>query len=188
MFYAAVILISDLLILALNYFLRGGGLPALGQAALASFGGTVIVIAVDGLFAFLLRRLPGKWFAPGARLFRVGKKERTFLGKLGVKRWKNLVPELGCFTGFHKDRLGDPRDGERLGRFLLESNYGVVIHLENALCGLSLPLFPFLRPFSVWFPIYFVNFVLHLLPVAILRYNTPPLRLLYKRSGGEVED
>ena len=105
LFYGIVILGSDILILLLNWLLRGGGLPELGKAALAVFGGTVLVIAIDGLFAFLIRRLPEKWFAPGARLFRVGKKERDLLGKLGVKRWKHLVPELGFLSGFPKDRL-----------------------------------------------------------------------------------
>ena len=186
--YGFVILASDILILLLNGFLWGGGLPAFGKAAAASFGGTVLVIALDGLFAFLIRQLPERWFAPGARLFRVGKKERAFLGRLGVKRWKHRVPELGFLSGFRKDRIGDPGDREHIARFLLESNYGVVIHLENALCGLLLPLFPVLRPFAVWFPIFFVNLVLSLLPAMILRYNTPPLRLLFKRCGGEVKD
>ena len=186
--YGIVILASDVLLLILNWFLWGGGVPELGRAEVASFGGTVLVIAIDGIFAFLIRRLPEKWFAPGARAFRVGKKERAFLGKLGVKHWKHLVPELGFLSGFSKDHIGDTRDSEHIGRFLLESNYGFVIHLADALCGLFLPLFPFLAPFSVWFPIFFVNLILHLMPAAILRYNTPPLRHLYKRSGGEVKE
>lgn len=186
--YGTVILLSDVLILVLNGFLRGGEPSAFGSAAAAAFGGTLLVIAIDGAFAFLIRRLPEKWFAPGARIFRVGKKERAFFGKLGVRRWKHLVPELGALSGFRKDHIGDTRDRERIGRFLLESNYGVVIHLENALCGLFLPLFPFLRPFAVWFPVFFVNLFLHLLPAVILRYNTPPLWLLFRRSGGEVSD
>ena len=188
LFYGIVILGSDILILLLNWLLRGGGLPELGKAALAVFGGTVLVIAIDGLFAFLIRRLPEKWFAPGARLFHVGKKERDLLGKLGVKRWKHLVPELGFLSGFPKDRIGGTRDGAHIARFLLESNYGVAIHLENALCGLFLPAFPFLRRFAVWFPIFFVNLFLSFLPAMILRYNTPPLRRLYKRNGGKVDE
>jgi len=144
--------------------------------------GTVSVIAVDGLFAFVTRRLPEKWFAPEAKAFSVPKWERNLYRKTKINVWKKHVPEWGCFTGFHKDELKDANDSKYIGRFLLESNYGVLGHVAGAIFGFLIMLLPFLRPIAVALPIAIVNFILSLLPTMILRFNTPPLRRLYQRS------
>lgn len=144
--------------------------------------GVAAVIGVDGLFAFLIRRMPEKWFAPEAKLFDVGKRELNFYRKTRINSWKRHVPEWGCFTGFHKDKMRSPDDSAYLGRFLLESNYGVAGHLAGAVLGFLILLLPFLRPLSVALPIAAVNCILSLLPTMILRYNTPALRRLYRRN------
>ena len=157
-------------------------LSVLGEFLLFTSLGTLSVIAVDGICAFVIRRLPEKWFAPEAALFTVGKKERGFYRRIKINDWKKHVPEWGCFTGFHKDKMRDPNDPVYLGRFLLESNYGVAGHLAGAILGYLIMLLPFLRPLAMGLPIAIVNMILSLLPTMVLRFNTPALRSLYRRN------
>lgn len=156
---------------------------SMGNAAL----GVVSVIAVDGIVAFIVRRLPEKWFSPEGKLYAVSKREREFLRKMKIGVWKCFVPELGCFTGFHKDRIADPASPAYIERFLLESNYGAVGHVLGALLGFLILLLPYCQPISVGLPIAIVNFVLSMLPTCILRYNTPSLRRLLARARREEE-
>ena len=181
MLYVVVISLGNLLIILGN--LLGSGdwgswLYACGYSVFA----TVCVIAVDGLTAFLVRRFPERWFRPGLALFEVSSRERKFYGRFGVKCWKSKVPELGVFTGFHKDHLTAPKDASYLGRFLLESNYGVIIHWVNALFGFVILAIPGCGGISYTLPVALINFVLSLMPAMILRYNTPGLLRLYRKA------
>lgn len=178
MFYTAVILSANVIIILLNTLFGGD----FWFTALYSVLGTVTVIAYDGITAFLIRRLPEKWFVPEKKAFNVSRAEKRFYSKLKIKKITALVPELGGFTGFHKDKLQSVDDKEYLFRFLLESNYGVAIHIVNAVGGLVIGLLPFCGGVSVWLPVAGVNFVLSMLPVFILRKNTPSLMFLYKRA------
>jgi hypothetical protein len=145
--------------------------------------GVAAIIAQDGIGALIIRRLtPKKWFLPERRLFTVSAKERKFYTKVKIKKWKDHVPELGLFTGFSKSEIKEADDPEYLGRFLIESNYGVIIHVANAIFGFVIAFIPICSAPSIWIPIYAVNFVLSILPVAILRYTSHTLAKLYQRS------
>lgn len=184
MLYLIIIGGSMLLIAAINILVPLPFADGLKwwEIAISTVLGTVSVIAWDGLQAFLIRRLPEKMFAPNGRAFSVGKHERAFYRRLRINEWKDLIPELGGFTNFHKSEFSSPKDPTYLGRFLLESNYGVAIHLANALLGPLIMLLPWCSAPSIGLPIALVNLVLSLLPVAILRFNTAPLHRLYVRS------
>ena len=78
--------------------------------------------------------------------------------------------------------MRDPTSSAYIGRFLLESNYGVLGHVAGALLGFLIMLIPILPTFSGALPIAIVNFVLSMLPTFILRYNTPALRKIYRRN------
>lgn len=145
--------------------------------------GVIAIIAQDGISAIIIRRLtPKAWYLPERRFFTVSAKERKFYTKLKIKKWKDYVPELGLFTGFSKSEIKDSDDPEYLGRFLVESNYGVIIHIANAVLGFVIAFIPICSAPSIWIPIYVVNFVLSILPVAILRYTSHTLAKLYQRS------
>ena len=183
MFYLITITGSALLIALMNFIFDGVyTFLAFGELVLFTFLGVVAVIAVDGVLAFIARRLPEKWFSPEAKMFSVSEKERNFYRKTKINTWKKYVPELGCFTGFHKDKMRQPDDSAYIGRFLLESNYGVLGHVLGAVFGFLIMLLPFLRTLSVALPIAIVNFILSMLPTMILRFNTPPLRRIYRRN------
>lgn len=189
MLYLTVIIAANILIILLNsLFSLPLELKDVLRIALSSIIGTASVIAVDGLEALFIRRiLPEKMFCVKENTFNVGQKERGFYRKIRVNKWKNKVPELGGFTGFHKDKIKSASDSEYLARFILEANYGVVIHLVNAILGFVIAFIPFCGSFSVWFPIFIVNFILSMMPVAVLRNNTPSLKYLYFKAKKEEE-
>lgn len=184
MFYLIVIVLANLLIVALNFAFGGDfSALALGRLIFSSLLATAAAFAIDGVLALLIRRLlPEKLFPPDSRLFHVSEGERRLWRKLGINSWKNKVPEWGGFTGFHKDRLGDVHSSAYLARFLSESHYGVAIHLVSALLGYAILFLPYAGTLSIGLPVAIVNMILNLLPTMILRFNTPPLLRLYKRS------
>ena len=153
--------------------------------------GTVGVIAIDGLGAFLVRRaLPEKWFLPQKKLFTVSKKEHNFYKAIKIKSWKDKVPELGMFTAFSKSEFKSSSDKNYLKRFIIESNYGVICHLQNAIFGFLILFIPYINGTnvvfpcyaSIWVPIFAVNFILSMLPVFILRYTSYTLLRLYEKQ------
>ncbi len=183
MFYFITITSATVLIALFNFLLEGVyRFSAYGEQLFFTALGVVAVIAVDGILAFVIRRMPEKWFLPEARLFAVGTRERNFYRRIKLHVWKKHVPEWGCFTGFHKDKIQSPNDSAYLGRFLLESNYGVAGHVGGALFGFVILLLPFLAPVTAALPIAVINLILSWLPVMVLRANTTPLRKLYRRN------
>ncbi len=182
MFYFLVISLASLAIAVGNF--AAGEIYTVSRFATLLFLtvlGVIAIIAVDGLFAFIVRRLPERWFAPEARLFSVSDREKRFYRRTRINVWKQYVPEWGCFTGFHKDRVREPSSSAYIGRFLLESNYGVMGHIVGVFAGFSILALPFLSPLTMALPIAIVNAILNLLPTAILRANTPGLRAMYRR-------
>ena len=183
MFYLIIITTATLLISFANFLSDGAySLAAFGWLWLITWLAVAAVFAVDGFFAFVTRRLPERWFAPEARGFCVGKREKNFYRKIKVNTWKKYGPEWGCFTGFHKDKMRAPDDSAYIGRFLLESNYGVAGHVAGAFLGYLILLIPPLRPLSIALPVAVINMILSLLPTMVLRFNTPALRRLYRRN------
>ena len=134
---------------------------------------TAAVIAVDGLFALLIRHLPERLFSYRAPFFAVGRAERRLYRLLRIRRWgPTVVPDLGCFTGFPKQHLTAPRDPA----------YTIVIHAVNIPTGLLiLPILPSYA-LTVALPVACVNAVLSLLPLLLLRSNLPTLVRLHEAN------
>lgn len=183
MFYLITVSGAVLAVTLLNFLFDGiYTLHAFAMLLLWSVVGVAALFVIDALTATIARLLPEKWFAPEAKLFTVGKSERKLYRKLKINVWKKYVPEWGCFTGFHKDKVREPDSSAYIGRFLIESNYGVAGHIAGAFFGFAIMLFPCFRPFSVALPLAAVNWVLGILPTMILRSNTPSLRALYRKN------
>ena len=153
-------------------------LDGIFHAALA----TVSIIAIDGIFAYVIRRLPEEWFVKTDGVFSVTRAERRFYRFIKIHSWKDKIPELGGFTSFHKDKLASVSDTKYLERFILESNYGIIIHVSNAVLGVLIAFLPYASKPNIWIPIFVINFILSVLPVMILRYHVPVLARLHKRS------
>lgn len=188
--YTLIISICTVIIILANFFFSGNlELTNLLTLSINTVVGVVAIIAWDGLMAFLIRRLlPMSWFSPDKKLFTVSKKERKLYLSMKIKSWKDKIPELGGFTSFHKNELTSSNDVEYLKRFIVESNYGVIIHIENALLGFLIFLIPICSAPSIWIPIFAVNFVLSMLPVFVLRYVTYTLKRLYDKQVKGAEN
>ena len=183
--YLSIIIISTIIIALPNVLLRPGGEPWWFYLIM-TLAAVVASLLIDGLVAFIGRRLPEKWMDPNKKLFTASKKQIAFYEKIGVKKWKDKVPELGSFTNFHKDKLADPWNLEYVKRYLLEACYGVVIHFFSPFFGFLIILMDFKMYtgtswiwLTIMLPVAIVNAVLIVLPVFILKYNIPKLKMLY---------
>ncbi|MBE7087583.1 MAG: hypothetical protein E7369_04705, partial [Clostridiales bacterium] len=95
---------------------------------------TVSVILIDGIFAFIVRwLLPKNWFNENRKIFVAKNSECKFYEHLKIKKWKDKVLELGCFTSFSKSKIVKPKDPEYLKQFIIESNYGIVCHIVGVI-------------------------------------------------------
>ncbi len=183
MLYLIIIFISIVLISGANLLFTIPITPQeVGSVLFAVVIAAVAIFALDAIGALIIRRLtPKSWYTPDKKLFKVSKKERNIYRALKIKSWKDSVPELGGFTSFHKDKLESISDSAYLERFIIEANYGVVIHLANAVFGFAIMFIPFCSSPTIWIPVFAVNFVLSILPVAILRYTSYTLQNLFKK-------
>lgn len=151
----------------------------LGITLIATAG----AIIIDALTAAVCRMLPKRCADYKSKIFTVSRREKKFYEKLKIKKWKDKIPEIGHFTGFRKNRIAEPDNPEYILRFLTEICYGELGHTVSVFTGfllLALPIFP-----PVWFTVSIfvavINGILNLLPVAVLRYNSYKLLIIYKR-------
>ena len=115
--------------------------------------------------------------------YSVGNKEKKFYDKLHVKNWKDKICELGGLGGFSKSKINDPKSEEYLERFIIESNKGVLIHIVIIFVGFLILLFPIPKYYlRIGLPVAIVNAFLNTLPIMVLRYNTPKLKIAYDRA------
>ena len=184
MLYLIIIFVSIIVTAVANVLSALPTTPEkVGAAFFATILGALAVFIIDAISALAIRRLtPKKLYLPSKKIFKVGKTERNFYRAIKIKAWKDHVPELGGFTSFHKDKLESNSNADYLERFIIEANYGVVIHLVNAILGFLILFIPFCSSPAIWIPIFAVNFVLSILPVFILRYTLYTLQNLYSRA------
>lgn len=181
MLYLILIIGATLLIALVNILCNAFG-EAWWYLLLASVLATIAVILVDGIVAIIIRRLPEKWFNYQNKRFDVSKKETHFYECIGIKKWKDLIPELGGFTDFHKNHVEDPKDPKYLSRFMLEACYGVLIHEISYPLGFLVLLLDYRMYYCssmIWLtvlvPVAITNLICCMLPAITLRYNLPKL-------------
>lgn len=164
----------------LTFIYEANFLPVLGYTVLA----VVAVIAVDALVSTIARLLPKKCAQHDKKIFTVSTNEKKFYEKLKIRKWKDLVPEIGHFTGFRKNKIADPKSVEYLDRFLLEACYGEIGHFFSLFLGfLILLFFPLTHMwFAISIPVAIINIFLNLPSLFILRYNSYKLEILRKSN------
>ena len=146
------------------------------------------IIGPGALVVLLVRSLPNKLFDPEKKIFHVFAWENNFYCKLGIRKWKGAIPELGkALTGFDKSKLDSASDPEYLFLFLTENCKGSFGHLFCLVWGyVALVILAFICPWpfalSAGLPICLVSGLAHWLPLAILRFTRPRLLKLYKFS------
>ncbi len=177
--YLSTIGIAMLVIAAPNILL---GLGAWYYVAIAVLWCTALQFALDGLIAIAINKLPDRWFGVNNPFYRVTESERALYKKLGVRRWKDKVWELGGLGGFSKKALTAPDDPRYIEKFIVECNKGVLTHrLAYPVGFLAMLTLPSPFSFTVALPVAIVNVYLSALPTIVLRHNTPMLLAVLKR-------
>lgn len=137
---------------------------------------------LDGIIALSISKLPDRWFGVDNPHYNVTGREKKLYVKLGVRRWKDKVWELGGLGGFSKKSLRDPSDPRYIEQFIIECNKGVLTHRLSYFIGfLAMLTLPSLAAFTIALPAAAVNLYLNVLPTIVLRYNTPGLKSVLKR-------
>ena len=187
--YSIIILICSAITITLNIVLNPQfqDMPWLYAVLVIAF--IVGAVLIDGVTALIIRKLPEKWFQSDKGIFKTSDAEMKFYRFLKVQKWKNHVPELGSFTGFHKNKVASPFDNEYIGRFILEARYGVAIHVWSVPASFLLILcdFGMYRGTSnIWLtialPVAVVNAILIVLPAFVLKFNLPRLIAIYNNN------
>ncbi len=183
MFYILTMVISMALIIVLNmiFYAPRYNLNFL-YVLIAVIISTIVEILISGVIATLIRKfLPEKWFGVDKTYLMASKREQKIYEKLKIKVWKDKILELGCFTGFNKNKIKEPNSVEYVERFIIEANYGEVIHFISCFLGF---LVIFIYPLKYWYmfglPVAIVGLILNLMPTLSLRYNLSKLHVLYK--------
>lgn len=142
----------------------------------------LVVFIIDAIIAFVIRRLPEKWFDYKYKAFKIFKWERKFYEAIKIKKWKDKIPELGQLTNFKKNKVREPKNSEYLLRYLMECVYGESIHFLSIILGFLILLINPKCCLYFGLPIAIANGIISYLSFAILRYNRPKLTILYNRS------
>ncbi len=142
-----------------------------------------ICFALDAAVALLVRyALPERYYDPLRRRFAVARFEKKLYLRLGIRAWKDKIPETGgLLVGFQKSHALDLRDNEYVLKFMRETCYAEVMHLWSALLSfVILPFFSLPLRLTLALPVALVNFVLQLLPILVQRFVRPQLLRVYK--------
>jgi hypothetical protein len=149
----------------------------------------IIVILIDALVAIIIRKMPEKWFQKDKGIFRTTERELKFYNFLRVQKWKDHVPELGSFTGFHKNKVTNPFDNEYIARFILEARYGIAIHIYSFPASFLILLLDwkmYTGQSNIWLtialPVAVINAILIVLPAFVLKLNLPRLLRIYNNN------
>lgn len=143
----------------------------------------LLLIIIDAVVAIFVRIFPKKWVNPFNKIYTVHKWESKFYVKLGIRKWKDLIPESGkMLTGFGKREVLDMKDNAYLFKFMEETVYAEVMHLLSAVLGFLVVFVNLKLWVLVGIPLAIFNFILQILPAMVQRYNRPKLMLAYRRN------
>lgn len=144
--------------------------------------GFAIVLLPSLFCAIIIRMLPQKWFVPENKIYIVKDKERQFLLSIGIKKWKDKIPELGQTVNFKKDKLADANSATYIRKFLIETCYAETLHISCCVTALIAMFFmPDGNFWNISFPIAVIYSIYNLPSILIQRYNRPRLIAQLKR-------
>lgn len=180
--YLVIIVITFLLCVLLNLLF---GLESFPRILLIFAVDVLGAFIIDAIIAFVVRRLPNKWFNHKFKIFKIFKFEKKLYTFLGIKKWKDHIPELGQLTNFKKNKIQDPRSIEYLDRYLMEACYGETIHFVSIIFGFAVIGIDFAfnaNPLTFGVLVGIANSIISFLSFAILRFNRPKLEILKARN------
>ena len=177
--YLTIIGVAMAIIAAVNIVC---GVASPLYAALAVVFCVVLQISLDSLAAVVIRLTPDRLYPADSPRYRVTDREKKLYLKLGVRAWKDHIPDLGSIGGFSKKRLKEPDDPAYIEKFIIECHKGVLTHRICYPLGLLVMLtLPNLCSLTIGLPVAVINLILNAMPTMALRYNTPMLLGMLKR-------
>jgi hypothetical protein len=161
-------------------------MPMLDFSIWFNVAGTLVtalaIFLIDALIAYLINKFLKNKLNIQSKFFLVSRKEMQLWQKLGVKKFKASLPDLGKLGDFAKNKIEKPNDKEYISRYILESCAGEINHLISLFAGIVVIfIFPLKYILCFGIPVFIVNFILNLLPIVALRYNRFLLFNVYKR-------
>lgn len=182
--YFIIISLSKTTIFIINYFL----LKSITNYSIMEiieliFKAFLLLILIDALVAIIIHSLPEKYFNYNSKKYEVSKKERKFLEKLKIKKWKDKIPETGQLCNFKKDKIYNITDTHYLEKFLIETCYAETLHFWSAILGfLVIFIVDFKFFYFIALPEAIVNFILQVLPMLVQRYTRVRLKPVLIRA------
>ncbi len=184
--YLLIIFISLGIIMGVTSYLSYVGMLdySIKYVILATFIMFLFVFAINTICVCVPRYIcPKKSMNPEKKIYKVYKWEAKFYNKIGINKWKDKIPELGCLAGFVKTSVQTTDDPSYLFKFAEETVYAEVMHVSSAIFGwLILLIPPYDLMFNITFWIALVSCGLNILPIFIQRYNRPRLLRMYYRE------
>lgn len=152
----------------------------------------LLAVAICGIMAGIItlitRILPAKVFSPYRHRYKVSSKENKFYNKLKIKKWKDKIPELGKLSGFAKTEIAEPNNPQYIFKFLTENCIAEALHFYSIVAGLLVFVFlPREYVFTIGLPIFFLNMLLHIMPIFVQRYLRPKFLKIYNRLISQNE-
>jgi hypothetical protein len=190
-YYLAVIFGGPAVLAAIAVFL-GDMSPAF--AFFTAYITMLIAFLIDTVMALIVRYLlPKRWMDGRLPIWRVHKLERRIYVRLGIRHWKDKIPETGgMLVGFSKKQVAEPKSPAYLLKFLSETCYAECMHFLSVFAGFAvIPLsFSALLPFSehlLFFglPVAIINAILQILPILVQRYVRPFLLHAYEHYASK---
>jgi len=185
MLYIAIIFIFSAISIFLGIYV---GVPVIevseGRIFAITLISLLVLVIIDAVCALFVRYcLPKKVFNPFLKIYNVPKWERKFFEKVGIKRWKDKIPEAGqLFVGFAKTEVADMTNNDYVKKFMTETIYAEIMHWISAFLSFLIIFIDLSLSLCVALPLIIGNMILNILPVMVQRYNRPKLMMLYKRN------
>lgn len=150
--------------------------------------GTLFLVIVNICCAIIAQLVPKKFINPYYWGYRVFKNERRFYEFLGIKKWKDKVPELGGFFKHFSKAHFEKNTPEYVYHFIMETIRGEMAHTWAVVFGVlvffALPTFVL----NFAFPLFLINAIINLPPAMIQRYNRPKLCKIYEHLLQKEEE
>ena len=174
--YLTIIFVASCTVALFNALFASMGA---GIAVLHTALNVVLMVAIDAIVALIVHSVPEEKIDPFKKIFVASNKERKFYEKLGVRVWKDIIPESGkALAGFDKRQVEKPNDNTYILKFLRETCYAGIMHVISIFaCFVVFAFMPY--KLSIVLPVVLTNVLLQLLPVIVQRYNRIRLISLY---------
>ena len=187
--YIKTLIIGYIVIFAVNAVLSLCGVCSF-SVWFAAYYPLLIILAyviLNLVAALLCRVVPEDKINVNAKLFRTFKFERKFYETLGVRKFKDKIPDVGAAFGFSKSEVSSI-DAKYIEKFIKSTIIGEIAHILGLLsCFIVFLIFnDYVLNFSL--PCFLLNTYFNILPIFVQRYNRPKLYRIYSRQIAQSEE